>query len=110
MNNKGIDMELTSKQRAQLKGIASSTDTIMQIGKEGITDNVVASAADMLRARELIKVKVLESCMLTPAEACEELASDCDAVPVQVIGTKFVLYKRNNKNPKIQLIKDRKPK
>ena len=101
-------MELTSKQRAQLKGIASTYDTIMQIGKDGITENLVSAASDMLRARELIKIKVLESCMLSPKEACEELAEKCAAVPVQVIGTKFVLYKRNPKEPKIELIKDKK--
>ena len=98
-------MEITSKQRAQLKGLASSMDTIMQIGKDGITENVVASASDMLRARELVKIKVLESCEFTPREACEALAEACGAVPVQVIGTKFVLYKKNPKEPKIRLVK-----
>lgn len=98
-------MELTSKQRAQLRGIASTADTIMQIGKDGITDNVVASADDMLRARELIKVKVLESCELSPREACDELCARCGAEPVQVIGTKFVVFRRNPKEPKIRLAK-----
>ncbi len=101
-------MALTSKQRSQLRGIAAGEDTIIQIGKGGITESVAASVRTALAARELIKGKVLENSMLTAREACDELASLCQAEPVQVIGTKFVLYKRNDKEPKIQLVKDRK--
>lgn len=101
-------MALTSKQRAQLKGLAAAEDTIIQVGKGGINENLVSSVADALRARELIKGKVLENSMLTAREACDELCSMCGAESVQVIGTKFVMYKRNPQNPKIQLVKDRK--
>ena len=66
-------MAITSKQRAFLRGLAMNEDTIVQIGKGGITDNVVMSVADALKARELVKGKVLESAMLTAREACEEL-------------------------------------
>ena len=59
-------MELTSKQRAQLRGLANGLDTILQIGKEGIGDNLVQQANEALEARELIKGRVLESAMLTP--------------------------------------------
>ena len=99
---------LTSKQRAQLRSMAASLDTILQIGKGGVTDNVVAALNDALKARELVKGKVLESSMLTAREACEELCDRCAADPVQCIGTKFVLYKRNEKEPKIELPKDKK--
>ncbi len=101
-------MPITSKQRAFLRGLAMNEDTIVQIGKSGITDMVVMSVADALKARELVKGKVLESSMLTAREACEELCERCAAEPVQCIGTKFVLYKRNAKEPKIELPKDRK--
>ena len=101
-------MPITSKQRAYLRGLAMNEDTIVQIGKGGITDSVVMSVVDALRARELVKGKVLESSMLTAREACEELCERCGAEPVQCIGTKFVLYKRNDKEPKIELPKDRK--
>ena len=101
-------MPVTSKQRAQLRGLAMNEDTILQIGKGGITESVITSVSDALRARELIKCRVLENSMLTAREACDALAEACSAEPVQVIGTKFVLYKRNNKEPKIQLVKDRK--
>lgn len=99
---------ITSKQRSQLKGIAMNEDTILHIGKEGVTDNVVTQMNDALKARELVKGKVLESSMLSAREACEELAEKCKAEPVQVIGSKFVLYKRNAQNPKIELVKEKK--
>ena len=59
----------------------------------------------MLRARELVKGRVLESAMLTAREACEMLCLRLDAEPVQCIGTRFVLYKRNAQNPVIELVK-----
>lgn len=101
-------MPITSKQRAQLKGLAMAEDTIIQVGKGGITENLVASVNAALKARELVKGKVLESAMLTAREACDVLCQACNAEGVQTIGTKFVLYKRNEKEPKIQLIKDKK--
>jgi RNA-binding protein len=101
-------MPITSKQRAQLRGLAMNEDTIIQIGKGGITDSVVDSVNAALKARELIKGKVLESSMLTAREACQALCDSCKAEPVQVIGTKFVIYKRNEKEPKIILVKDNK--
>ena len=103
-------MPLTSKQRSQLRGIAAGEDTIIQIGKGGITDSVIASVNTALKARELIKGKVLENSMLTAREACDALSEACKAEQVQVIGTKFVLYKRNDKEPKIVLVKDKKKK
>ena len=96
---------LTSKQRAQLRSMANGLDTILQIGKDGVTDAVEQSARDALRARELIKGRVLESAMLTAREACEMLCLRLDAEPVQCIGTHFVLYKRNAQNPVIELVK-----
>ena len=106
-------MELTSKQRAQLRGLANSIDTILHVGKEGIGDNLVKQADDALEARELIKGKVLENCMLTSREAAEELAQKTRSDVVQVIGTKFVLYRpthRKDKKDKIILVPDKKRK
>ena len=101
-------MAITSKQRAQLRGLAMNEDTIIQVGKGGINEALVASVDDALTARELIKGKVLENSMLTAREACDALCEACGAEPVQVIGTKFVLYRRNNKEPKIALVKSAK--
>ena len=101
-------MPLTSKQRAQLRGLAAAEDTIVQVGKGGVNDNLIASVSAALKARELVKGKVLENSMLTAREACDALSAACGAEQVQVIGTKFVLYKRNRKEPKIELVKDKK--
>ena len=98
---------ITSKQRAQLRGLAASLDTVLTVGKGGITENVITSANDALRAHELIKGKVLENSMLTAREACDMLCEACRADAVQVIGTKFVLFKRNPNDPKIELVKNR---
>jgi len=65
---------LNSKQRAKLKSIASTEDTILQVGKNGVIDTLVVQVNDALKARELIKMKVQENCMLSPAEAANELA------------------------------------
>ena len=99
---------ITSKQRAQLRGLAMNEDTIIQIGKGGVTDSVIASVSAALKARELVKGKVLENSMLTAREACDALSEACKADQVQVIGTKFVLFKRNPNDPKIDLVKDKK--
>ncbi len=101
-------MPITSKQRAQLRALAMQEDTIIHIGKGGVTDTVITSVNEALRARELVKGRVLENSMLTAREACDALSEACGAEQVQVIGTRFVLYKRNNKAPKIELVKDRK--
>ena len=101
-------MMLTSKQRAQLRGLASTADTIIMVGKGGITENVIAQTSDALKARELVKGKVLESALLSAREACEALSEACKAEQVQVIGNKFVLYKRNDSEPKIELVKAKK--
>ena len=99
---------ITSKQRAQLRGMASALNTELQIGKGGITDNIVTQMNDALKARELVKGRVLENSLLTAREACDQLAATCRAEPVQVIGSKFVLYKRNEQKPKIELVKKAK--
>lgn len=96
---------LTSKQRAQLRGMAMTLDTTLHIGKNGITDTVVQQANEELLAHELIKGKVLENALLTAREVCNELAERCGADGVQAIGNKFVLYKANPKEPKIVLVK-----
>ena len=101
-------MELSSKQRAYLRSLSNDLDVIVHIGKDGIGDNLVKQANDALEARELIKCRVLENSMLTAREACDRLAATCRAEPVQVIGSKFVLYKRNEQKPKIELVKKAK--
>jgi len=96
---------LSGKQRSYLKGIAHSVKPITQIGKNGITDSVVEELDLALEARELIKVSLLETSMLTAQEAAEETSKLLNAEFVQAIGSKFVIYRKSTKNPKIQLPK-----
>ena len=104
-------MDLTSKQRAQLRGLANGIDTILIVGKEGIGDNLVKQANDALEARELIKGRVLENALMSAREAAEALAPLTRSEVVQVIGTKFVLYRqshRKDKKDKIVLVEGKK--
>jgi RNA-binding protein len=96
---------ITTKQRAYLRGLANSIDTILQIGKGGISDTLLKQVDDALFARELVKMRVLENAPIFAREAAVELAEKMNADVVQVIGTKFVLYRKNPKNPKIVLVK-----
>ncbi|MGN1089913.1 MAG: YhbY family RNA-binding protein [Huintestinicola sp.] len=99
---------LTSKQRAFLRGISAKEDTIFQIGKGGINGNLIGQVNDALKAREIVKIKVLETSPVSAAEAADELADSTKAEIVQVIGSKLVLFKRNPQEPKIELPKAEK--
>ena len=94
---------MTTKQRAALRSMANTMDPILHIGKEGITDTLAKQAWDALEARELIKATVLQNAPLTAREACDELCERVHADPVQVIGSKFVIYRKARKNSKIDL-------
>ena len=96
---------LTSKQRAQLRGMANTMETILQIGKTGITDQTVKQVDDALTARELIKIRTLETSPTSSRESADLLAEKVNADVVQVIGTRIVLYRENKKNKQIYLVK-----
>ena len=86
---------LTSKQRAFLRSLATDIDTIVMVGKGGMNDNITKQTHDALTARELVKGKVLETADVSSREAAEQLALETDSEVVQVIGSKFVLFRRN---------------
>lgn len=94
---------LNSKQRAQLRAMASTEDTIMQVGKKGITDTLIATVNDALEARELIKLKVLENSAFPVREAAEQLAAATGAEVVATIGTKLILYRESETEKRIEL-------
>ena len=101
-------MELTSKQRAQLRSLANGIDPVLHIGKGELSDNLIRQADEALEARELIKARVLETSEYSPKEAAEAVAKATRSEVVQVIGTKFVLYRqshRKDKRDKIVLVK-----
>ena len=94
---------ITSKRRAKLKSLANPMETIFQIGKSGISEATVKQVNDALPARELIKLRVLETAPAFAQETAQELAALTGSEVVQVIGTRIVLYRRNDKDPKIEL-------
>ncbi len=98
---------LNSRQRAQLRAMANGYETIFQIGKGGIGEQLIKQTAEALEARELIKLRVLETADTTSREAADEIAAAVDADVVQVIGSRFILYKpaAEKENRKIVLVK-----
>lgn len=96
---------MTSKQRAFLRSLANDIDTILMVGKSGVGPDVVKQADDALTAREILKGKVLETSPVSVRETAERIAAETNSEVVQVIGSKFVLYRRNEKEPKINLPK-----
>ena len=94
---------LTSKQRARLRAMANTLSDTVLIGKEGLTDAVIAQVEEVLEKHELMKIKILETAMLAPREAQQVLCEELDAEPVQCIGNRFVVYRAREKDPKIIL-------
>ena len=96
---------LNSRQRAQLRAMANDYETILQVGKSGVLDTTVKQVADALEARELIKLKILETCPTNVKDTANKLAEATDSEVVQVIGSKFILYKESKNNKTIKLVK-----
>ncbi len=94
---------LTSKQRAYLRSVAAEQSAIMQIGKSGITPNLIKTVSDALEAKELIKLSVLETCEETPKSASEKLCAELNAEGVAVVGRKIVIYRESKENKRIIL-------
>ena len=98
---------LTSKQRAYLRGLANGLDPILHMGKGGLSDAMIRQADDALTARELLKGKALETAPISAIDTAQAIAEAVGAEVVQVVGRTFVLYRRNEKEPQIQLPKQR---
>ena len=96
-------MDITTKQRAFLRGLANKIDATFQIGKGGINENMVTTAKNALEKNELVKFHVLENCFDDVRGVCDEMAERTGAVGVQVIGRRFVLYKPSAENRRIDL-------
>lgn len=94
---------LTSKQRAKLRSMGTSLDTIFQIGKGGVSEETIKQISNALEARELIKARVLENSEYTAREAADVLAEGTGADVVSVTGTRFVLYRESKNKKRIEL-------
>lgn len=93
---------ITSKQRAFLRSMANTIDTILIVGKGGVSREVIKQAYDALLSRELIKGKVLETSEDDVKKVAQIIASETNSDIVQVIGMKFVLYKKSKKDNHIE--------
>ncbi len=94
---------LTSKQRAYLRTLASHLDCIFQIGKGGISEEMIKQISNALEARELIKIRTLDNCEYSTREAAEKLALETGADVVITVGSRFVLYRESEKRKRIDL-------
>jgi RNA-binding protein len=95
---------LTGKQRAYLRSLASDLDTIFQIGKGGISEEICLQISNALEARELIKARVLDNSGYSAKEAANEIAEAIGADVVSCVGSKFVLYRESEKKKRIELL------
>ena len=94
---------ITSKQRAYLRGLAQNLDTIFQIGKGGVTEEICIQISNALEARELIKARVLDNSGYSAKEAANEIADAIGCDVVSCVGSRFVLYKESEKKKRIEL-------
>lgn len=94
---------MTSKQRAYLRSMANTMETILYIGKDGIVPGTIKQASDALEAREIIKCAIQQNCPLTVREALNALCAELGAEPIQCIGRRFVMYRPSKENPRIVL-------
>lgn len=94
---------ITSKQRSYLKRMGHDLEPVVYIGKNDLTDNVIKEIDNLLEARELVKVKIQEGSQMQPKQTGKEIAEILGAEFVQAIGRRFILYRRSQENPQIEL-------
>lgn len=94
---------LTGKQKSFLRSMGAALEPVIHIGKGGLTPPIVSSAIEVIRARELVKVRVLQNCLEEPEEVLTVLAERTRCDLVQVIGRNGLLYRANPEKPKIEL-------
>lgn len=94
---------LTGKQRSYLRAMGNTIDAIIHVGKDGIDESFLRQIDESLEARELVKISVLRNSDIDVWEACDSICKGIGADPVQVIGNRFIIYKKSKKKPKIVL-------
>lgn len=88
---------ITSKERKTLSGMGQTLEPVFQIGKNGVTDVMLKELADVLEARELIKIAVLRNSDMSAKEIINDLCEELEADPVSCVGNKMVIYKRSSR-------------
>ena len=100
-----LPTKLSGKALRHLRALGHDLDPVIAVGKNGVTESLAKEATHALEKHELIKVRVMQEAPVDRHEAAEELAQKTGAVLAQVIGRTFLLYRRNDKKPKIVLPK-----
>ena len=95
-------IKMTSKQRAYLRGIANTIEPIFQVGKGGLTDNLITQLSDALEARELIKITVLKNAPDYAKDVASEIAEATKSEIIQVIGNKITLFRKRKEKSKYE--------
>jgi len=95
---------ITTKQRAYLRGLANDMPSLYQLGKNGITDEFLATLDEALDARELIKVTVLKNAFMTTKDAMSVICEELSCEPVSCVGSKLVIYRRAKDEKKVKII------
>lgn len=94
---------ISAKQRSYLKSLANPMKPLVQIGKDGVNERVIAQINEILDAHELVKISILENAVLGAKETAVEVCQLCRAEFVQAIGNRFTIYRKNHENPKIDI-------
>ena len=94
---------INSKQRAVLRKMANTIVPVIQIGKSGISENIINEVQRELFDKELVKISIMRNVSESTREITDQIAGQTGADVVQVIGRKFVLYKRNEEEPIIMI-------
>ncbi len=97
------ETDLTGKQKRYLRGLGSTINPVIQIGKAGIVPGVIKQTDDALEAHELVKARVLNNCLQDTKEVAGILSRETGAALVQVIGHTFLMYRPSSENPRIEL-------
>ena len=95
---------ITTKERAYLRGLANDMPALYQLGKNGLTEEFIASLDEALKAKELIKVSVLKNAFMTTREAMDAICEELSCEPVSCVGSKMVLYRRAEDEKKVKII------
>ena len=93
---------MTSKERAYLRGLANTIDSIFQVGKGGISEVLIEQLNNAIEARELIKITVLETAPGNAKELANEIANSTNSEVVQTVGNKITLFRKKKKNSRIE--------
>ena len=88
---------LNNKQKVKLRSLAMTLKPIFQIGKDGISNNLIIGLSDALEAHELIKISVLKNSSITINEAAFDIASKTNSEIIQIIGRNIILYRKSKK-------------